>query len=876
MNKKKWIKRISTGTAVLLLSGSLYYGGKTYISYKDMISNSVREGISIADKSSKEDFIALEPTRIYDADKKMMKELKERNYKYEDITSDASYLKKVSDVVTSIEDERFYKHKGFDYWGVLSAAVGYMKSGQLRGASTLTQQLVKNTYLTQDRKLDRKIKEAVIAQEIDEKFSKEEILEFYVNQNYYGNGQYGLGIAAQYYYNKPASELTTGELAVLIGIPNNPTIYDPISNPENAKTKRDTILFKMKELERISEKEYLSEIKKDLNLKVTPHQVDNNIQGDDLRYAIHSAIEKMMEDEGFYFSYGKKSEEEQEQYDSEYSVLYSRIREKLLKGGYEIYTSIQPQAQKNLESAVESNMSQYTERDENGIHSKQASATIIDNATGEVIAIVGGRQNENDQFSRAYQGRRQPGSVIKPFLSYTPAFETGYSTESVKIDAAIPGGPLNWYRGYWGAVTLRKALEQSINTIAFNLVSELGTENVMQKLVDMRFKFLDSQDFESPIVGVGGFTHGTNTTEMASAMGTLVNQGVYRTPSNVREISTTGKKETLYNRENESGVKVYEAGSSYMMIDVMKGVTKPGAMGSDASFGYKHVAGKTGTTDNASDYWFIGASPHYSMAIWEGNERLSPQGEYERLIPMNIFRDAMKPLHEGKKEKDFTRPSSVLNIGGKELVSQTINKEDLRLKRQNEENERIREENKFLTSRLESLIYRIKYGLSLNETKNRERKVQTKIDWLYSYEVSDSDISEAEEVYHEAKSDLEEVVREKEKDSLSEELEYAYDRILEESQMIKDQEEAELNWIREQAQEEERQEQERIKQEKEDQEQEIQESIEREAEEESSKIELEQESVETSESSTSNQQESSSESGSFGDNSSVELGSHQD
>lgn len=754
-------------------------GAWFWSNYGADISENLAEGYRIAETIDRAHFETLEPTQLLDGEGEILREFKERSYEYLDLQTDDDLYQKVSDVVTSIEDERFYQHKGFDYLGVGAAVVNYVRGQDLRGASTITQQVVKNTYLTQTQTLDRKLQEAVIAQELEKVFTKREILEFYVNGNYYANGRYGLASASQYYYSKPVNELTAGELAILIGIPNNPSLYDPTTQPENALHKRDVILRKMLELEKIDETEYQTEIDKGLTLEITKQPVDNSITDYAESYAMDTAIEKLMANNGFEFKYWFETKEERDAYKTAYNDQFAQVRELVLKGGYRIETSINKEKQAILQKAIDDKMARYQRLDqESGLYEKQASAVTIDNRTNEVIAIIGGRSQEGNSFNRAHLGERQPASAIKPFLSYAPAFERGLMPQSVMEDKAIPKGPNNWYKGHWGKMTLRYSMEQSVNTIAYQLLNDNGVKTGIDKMEKMRFTDLDPLD-HNPIISIGGFTYGTTPLDLAKGLNTFVNQGKFTNPSSVRKITQINTEEVLYDRvEDERPVEVYTPEASYMTLDIMKDVVN-NFTGGRVDFGYPHVSGKTGTSTYRKDQWFIGTTPYYATAVWIGNDKPANQTHDESYRPMEIFQQAMGGFHKGLSVIDFKKPNTLAREEDGSFTvfkaSQKPTKDPKQTQREQQERQRIESESQAFQKRLNDLDYRLIHGLTLKEEEERERYAELRIQMVRQEEVKqEGDLTLITQLYNEALKALEDVKRASAKTALTQELNAVY------------------------------------------------------------------------------------------------------
>lgn len=842
---RKWYVKLSTGLSKFigvctLMSVFVVLGAAGWFWNKEgeSISKNIAEGFRIAKTIDAAQFDKLDPTQLLDGDGTVIREFKERNFTYLNLKEDDDLFDKVSDVVVSIEDERFYDHKGFDYYAVGTALYGYAKGNDLRGASTITQQVVKNTYLTQEQTTSRKIQEAVIAQELEKKFSKREILEFYVNQNYYANGQYGLATASNYYYGKPVAELTNGELAVLTGIPNNPTVYDPVRNPDNATKKRNVILLKMRQLEKISEKEYEEEKNKPLELAINKIPIDNSVNDYAQSLAVHEAVEALMEETGFAFEYWFDTDESHSAYKSAYDDRYLQVREDILRGGYKIETSIDQEKQAILQKAVDDQMSIYKHKNpETGLYKKQASAVTIDNRTNEVVAIVGGRSQEGNHYNRAYLGARQPASAIKPFVAYAPAFEKGKLPQNTMTDKALKGGPTNWYDGYRGSVTLRYALEQSINTVAYQLVQDVGGDVAAKKMVDMEFASLRPHD-NNPIISIGGFTIGTTPLELTRGLNTLVNEGNYFRSSSLRKITHLHTEEVLVDLSEREAKPVYEPEASYMTLDVMKGVVNNGT-GKASNWGYKNIAGKTGTSNGRKDLWFIGATPHYSTSVWVGEDTPAPQPFAVASTPPAIFKQAMQTLHKGLPDKDFVMPANVTrDSNGSFAVLKKIKAKGntKQLDRINAEGKRKKQESQTLRSRLSDLDYRLIHGLSWEEEEKRENIAKSRIESLEGAILgSPEQFGNIQALYDDAMGSLMNVKRESAKKELIKQLERAFSAKLGEKRTVEKQREEEA---RRKKEEEERLKQREIQQRREEERRE-EERLERELKEESRREEAE-------------------------------------
>lgn len=747
--------------------------------YSEKVSSSIREGYEIAESIHPSDFEVLDPTVMTDSKGNIIKTFTERNFKHLDLHTDDELYQKVSDVTTTIEDARFYDHKGFDYLGVGVAAANHFIRGQdLRGASTLTAQLVKNTYLTPEQSIERKITEAVIAQELEKRFTKREILEFYVNDAYYANGNYGMETAAHYYFSRPTKELTHSEIATLISIPNNPTIYNPITNPDNTTARRNLILSLLGENGVLSQEIVAAEQEKELNLNITETRIDNEVYDWGQSLALFSAVEEMMRNEGFTFEYWFDTDEERSNYKELYNETYYRHLEDIRRGGFVIETSIDSDMQNKLQNTVDKQTAHYTKIDEDGYYSKQTPSVVIDNRTNEVVAIVGGRTQENmGTFNRAFQSARQPGSAIKPFLSFAPAIESGLATNTIRKDAQIEGGPRNWYRSHRGDMTLRYALEQSVNTIAYNLYQEVGMEYARGKLIDMEFRSLAPQDIY-PTFGVGGWTYGASPLEIASAFNTLVNDGLYYRPNNLRKISSIHKDETYYDRSTHKPKRVYSSGAGFVTLNMMQTAITDGINGGYA-FDYGFEAAKTGSTNEWREQWIVGGTPYYSMSIYIGDNNPAAQNQRESTRTLqNIFTGYMKDIHKGLEVVDFEKPKTVVQDGNNYWV-RSENDVDPQDVRKREEQQRVNVVHQAQNQRLSNLSYRIKHGLSLNEAIAKEKIAEAQIRQLERVKLPPTgELAEAETVRESAKAALEQVVRPGEEQKLSARLTRAWNSVI--------------------------------------------------------------------------------------------------
>lgn len=762
-NNRKILKSIFIVIISLILIGILSVGsigGYIYYKNKVKISDCIKNGYLKLDNINENTFNSRRSTKILDKDGNLLKEFKSADYKYTEY-EDINQL--VFKSVIAIEDERFYNHKGIDYQGILRAGIKIItsKGKTIQGGSSITQQLVKNVFLTNKQTVWRKLEEMVIAQELEKKYSKEQILEYYVNNNYFGYGCYGIETASDYFFQKPTKELTLSQISLLIGIPNNPTIYDPVKNLDNALSRRNLILNKMFDLNYITQSELDEALNETITFNLKKVSYDNTIKDYDLNFAMQKSTENYMKYLGFQFRYSFSNNDERTKYYDLYNEYYTKANEELMSGGYIIETSIDKDKQNKLQEIVDNELkNEDVINPKNGLYMRQASSTVIDNETGNVVAIVGGKTQDGNTFNRASLGVRQPGSAIKPLISYTPAFERGYTPDKIMEDAPIKNGPSNWFGGYYGGVTIRYAVETSLNTIAYNVLNQIGTQNGIKYLTNMHFKYIMPQDM-SPIMAIGGFTKGTTTTEMAGGFSTLSRNGEFVEPTNVLKITKIGTNNIIYENKHIK-TKIYDAGASFMMTDVLKGVLNESyATGIHAKMNnFINQAGKTGSTDDYKDIWMAGYTPYYTTVVWSGNDTPSPL--YTNMnASKDIWKNMMEYLHDNLEPKDFDKPDNVYYDGDKIRIKINKNNENkLIIARKLLETKRQKAEIGEQNDRLAELEYRIKFGLTDEEEKNREFKAESLIDDLKNYQLVDlSQLGELNQKYDSISTALYDVKR---------------------------------------------------------------------------------------------------------------------
>lgn len=601
------------------------------------------------EKQGTQVFHAYETSYIYDSQGKVLARLKgERDMEYLPFDSIPNEVVKA---FVAVEDRNYWNHKGLDGKGLLRVAFQFVKTKgkEVHGASTITQQVARNVFLSHEVTAKRKLKEMWLAIQLEKEYTKQEILEFYINNIYFSNGFYGIESAAKGYFKKSVNKLSLSQIAYLCAIPNNPTYYDPLKQPGNTLERRNKILYDMYVTSQISYQEYKTAFLEKIAVKKQKQQVLNDYQ---TTYAIDCAARLLMQREGFPFQFSFKSKKEYEEYQEQYKKAYEKQKENLYGGGYLIRTSLDSDIQNKVQTALNDTLSFEKTKNEKGIYKLQGAATCIDNQSGKVVAIIGGRKQKLNtySFNRAYQGYRQPGSVIKPLLVYGPALEKGYEKDSVLEDRKEENGPKNADGIYLGQVTLKAAIEQSRNAAAWSLYQEISPAYGLSYLEKMQFSKLTPTDVKSMAACLGGFEYGTTTEEMAGAYTAFVREGTYMNPDCLVSVIDKNGKE-LYQSKEET---VYQKKTADTMIQLLKGVMTDGT-GKFIDWKRKTAAiGKTGTTNENKDGWFCGSTPYYTLAVWVGYDMPETlKGLSGATYPAKIWKKAMEACIEGKAEKDF-------------------------------------------------------------------------------------------------------------------------------------------------------------------------------------------------------------------------------
>lgn len=573
--------------------------------------------------------------------------------------------KTLENAIVSVEDRRFYKHIGIDPVRIIGSAVSNFTSGGLQGGSTLTQQLIKLSYFStnaSDQTLKRKAQEAWMAVRLEQKKSKQEILTYYVNKVYMSNGLYGMETASEMYFGKKLGDLSLPQTALLAGMPQAPSAYDPYQYPEQAKKRRDTVLYTMLQNDKISQTDY-----------------DN---------AVNTPINEGLQEL-------KKEADNSKIVDNYVKEVINEVQEKTDKNvytdGLDIYTNLDLDAQKQLYNIV--NTDEYVNYPDDKM---QVASTLIDTKTGEVKAQIGGRHVADDVtlgMNLAVNTSRDFGSTMKPVTDYGPAFEyLKYSTGKMITDApynyegtSTPVG--NWDNSYLGTITLRQALYLSRNVPAVKLFNEVGSDKVSSFLKDLGIEYStihQSNAISSNTEKQDGTKYGASSLKMAAAYAAFANGGTYYKPQYVNKIVFQDGTEQTYEPEGKTTMSPETA---YMVTDILKDTITQGT-GSNALIPGLFQAGKTGTSNYTDeeyakiglssgvypDILFAGYTPNYAISVWTGyNEKLTPVTSESSHVASDVYRELMKYVSANVTNEDWEMPSGLVRYGGELYYRDQVN-----------------------------------------------------------------------------------------------------------------------------------------------------------------------------------------------------------
>jgi len=531
-------------------------------------------------------------TQIFDRNNKLVANIFDKQnriyVKYKDIPP------RVVESLVAIEDTLFFEHSGINLEAIFRAAIKDIKAMKfVEGASTLTQQLVKDTLLTRNKTIMRKLKEAMLAIRVDAALSKEQIIERYLNQVYFGHGYYGIKTASEGYFHKNLSELTLKEIAMLVGLPKAPSAYNPAKHYDLSTARANMVLSRLYTLGWIDKKEY----EKALNAR--PVVYDDTLSQNKAPYVVDEVIKRV-----------------------------SKRYKDLKTGGYKIYLSIDLQLQNLAKDALKFGYNQLLKRDGNDTNSTLNGAMVaMDNHTGEVYAMVGGVDYKKSKYNRATQSKRQPGSSIKPFI-YQLALNLGYNEATLIPDISRvykdkakdkDWTPRNYENNFEGMITLEDALVHSRNLATINLVNALGLENVYKSLKSLGFKGVP-YDLS---IALGSF--GISPYEFAGYYTLFSNYGKMAKPLLIKKIVNKYGDEEVYKPVLKT---INDPKQAFLMVDILRNVVLRGT-GRNARIKGLETAGKTGTTNNYIDAWFCGFSPDMEVITWYGNDDNTPMKRHE-------------------------------------------------------------------------------------------------------------------------------------------------------------------------------------------------------------------------------------------------------
>ena len=544
----------------------------------------------------------------------------------------------------AIEDKRFYDHKGVDWYRTAGAFVNmFLGMKNDFGGSTITQQLIKNVTEEDDVTVQRKLQEIFRALELEKTYTKEEILEWYLNVVYFGEGAYGAYMAADTYFGKDVSELTLAECASIIGITNNPSRYDPFIYRANNKERQEAILYQMYDQGYITREQYTDAVSEELAF----------VQGEEDVYEqqIYSYYVEVVYQDVLNDLVNKKGLSEQ----SAQQLLYH--------GGYQIYACIDPTVQAAVDEVYQ-NIAELPRSYRESSQQLQSGIVIIDPYTGEIKALSGGTGVKEESFgwNRATRARRPAGSSIKPLAIYGPGFDLGLITQSTLVndspDVTLSG--TSWYPknsggGYSGIITIRTALINSVNTVSAQILDKLTPAVSYEYLTEKMGFLLADEDRDYAPLALGQFTNGVTVREMAQAYTALANDGVMSTARSYYLVTDADGEIVLDNRTNET-VTVFKPNTARHITDMLLGAVA-GGTGYEASLGgVMPAAGKTGTTTQENDRWFCGYTPYYVAAVWTGYD-MPAYMYFDGNPAAQIWKRVMQKIHAPLPGAAFNEPT---------------------------------------------------------------------------------------------------------------------------------------------------------------------------------------------------------------------------
>ncbi|MEH7253683.1 PBP1A family penicillin-binding protein [Neobacillus niacini] len=628
-----------------------------------------------------------QPTVIYDHEEKVATNVatnRTAGIKIEELP------KYVPDAVVAIEDERFYQHHGFDIKGITRALFNNLFAGEITGGgSTLTQQLAKNALLSPEQTYKRKAEELFLAVKIEKVYQKDEILQMYLNQVYFGSGAWGIGNASKRYFNKPINEVTVSEAALLAGLLQSPNYLDPTKNYDVAINRRNVVLGKMKELGFINEELYTAA--KNEQIKITIGK--GSIVERKFPYYVDAVLNEAIS-------------------------RYGLTQEVILTRGYRIYTELDQNLQTGLEKVI-NNKSLFPKG--KGDQIVQTGSVLIDPATGGVLALVGGRgEHVFRGFNRATQLRAQPGSTIKPLAVYTPALEEGYTFNSELVDEPTSFGdykPENFSKTYQGKVQLYKALEESLNIPAVWLLNEIGLQKGLESLKSFGLP-IEKED-NNLAIALGGMSKGISPQQLANAFSVFPNGGKRHDSHLITKI--VGPTGNIIAEHDQKTTKVTSKEIADDMTSMLLNVIESGT-GKNAHIPDVQLAGKTGSTQlpftdisGTKDQWMVGFTPNLVGAIWIGydqtdREHYLPSSSSGNVVP--LFKEIIKESLPYRQNEQFDVLSVNDQLAGKVQSREEMKKRAEKISKELNENaqklgEKLQEQAPVWKKGLEDAFYSI-------------------------------------------------------------------------------------------------------------------------------------------------------------------------
>lgn len=564
----------------------------------------------------------------------------------------------VVDAVVSIEDERFFKHNGVDLKRTVGAIFTYVTHGGKSsfGGSTITQQLVKNIKNDKEATWTRKIREWYRAIVLENKLSKEEIFESYVNQIYMGDGCYGFEVAARNYFGKPLSEVNIAESALLAAIIQSPEATNPYKSDEAKERlleRQKLVLKQMLKLKMISEDEYNEAVNYEIVFKKEENKSTNSSSGAQYTYYVEAVREAVISDL-------------METLGVERGIAIT----KLYGNGYKIYTPFDPNVQSTIDNAYNNSKLFYTDSKGDFM---QSAMVVIEQSTGCVLGLIGGADEKTADLvvNRATQLTRQPGSCMKPLGAYGPAFELGLSSPGAGLDdCELTEGnwhPGNYYGYFNGYVTARNAIAKSMNLPAARANLKVDIDYAYNFAKNAGLKSLVASDKAPAALSLGGLTYGVTVMDMANAYATIANGGVYIEPRLYTKITDSKGEDVIVNNINSK--RVMKESTAFMLTSCLQEVVKSGTAAGYVKLSNMDVAGKTGNTNDDYDQWFCGFTPYYTIACWNGYDKVGEKpgqkaigyrkiGSYP-YTAVSLFNTVVNGISKGKETKRFEAPDTV-------------------------------------------------------------------------------------------------------------------------------------------------------------------------------------------------------------------------